>query len=457
VPDNETVLYRGASFELGRGPGYYGIWPTGVPRPPSIEWWPETAEGWQGAWARFTMLEPSGAFAPVGPAGPGGPSPEPAPAPAASTAPPAATAPLAATAPPATTGPASPGPVTGPYPVAGFPAGPGYAAGPPFAAGPGYGMPPGPVTASPVRTRTWTLVSAGLLGAGLVLGLIGLFPDYYGGSSLASQSADLVPHVLYLVAWLVSAGLILGGLARLRAGALLGLGVSVISGALFLVDAALAITGGQHLVGAGLVLSLAGWVLCTGGVVTAFLIGPTQEQGLPRFDKVRPVVTAVTTLAAIGAVIAYAAPWDSYTLRTANGAVHNETLGNAFASPGAVIFANVVVMVAVVALALAAALWRPGRLGGLLLAGAVIPLIAQAISAMIQIGQNPAGVFGLTPAEANRLGITISSGLTAVFWVYLALVIVLAAIAGWLALPPRTRQPRQLTPDQPPASQHIPA
>jgi len=88
VPDNETVLYRGAGFELGRGPGYYGIWPTGVPRPPSIEWWPETPEGWQGAWARFTMLEPSGAVAPVGPA----PSPEPAPAPA----------PATATAPPAT-------------------------------------------------------------------------------------------------------------------------------------------------------------------------------------------------------------------------------------------------------------------------------------------------------------------------------------------------------------------
>ncbi|HEU5420241.1 MAG TPA: hypothetical protein VFV41_21305, partial [Streptosporangiaceae bacterium] len=151
--------------------------------------------------------------------------------------------------------------------------------------------------------------------------------------------------------------------------------------------------------------------------------------------------------------------WDSFTLRTANGAVHTETLGNAFVSPGAVIFANVVVMVAIVAMAAAAALWRPGRLGGALLAGAVIPLIAQAISAMIQIGQNPAGVFGLTPAEVSRLGISIDSGLTAAFWVYLALVIVLAAMAGWLALPPRQKT-RPLPPQpasEPPASQHIPA
>ena len=403
MPDNETVLYRGASFELGRGPGYYGIWPTGVPRPPSIEWWPETPEGWQGAWARFTTLEPSGAFAPVSPVTPMGP------------------------------------------------AGP---AGPAAASGPGYGAPASPPANAQTRART----AAGLLGGGIVLGIIGLFPVYYGGSSLASSASDLVPHVIYLVAWLASALLIATGLTRLRAGTLLALGTSIVSGGLFLVDAALAITGGQHLVGSGLIISLAGWVLATAGALTAFWIGPSQARGMPRWDKTsRPVLTAVTALAAIGAVIAYAAPWDHYVLRTANGGVHSATLGNAFSYPGAVIFANVVVMVLVVALALAAVLWRPARLGAALLAGAVIPLIAQAISAMIQIGQNPAGVFGLTPAEASRLGVSVSAGLTAAFWVYLALVIVLAAMAGWLARPTR-QQSRPLAPEpQPPASQHIPA
>ena len=63
MPANETVLYRGARFELGRGPGFYGIWPAGAPRPPSIEWWPETPEGWQGAWSRFTGLETPATFA----------------------------------------------------------------------------------------------------------------------------------------------------------------------------------------------------------------------------------------------------------------------------------------------------------------------------------------------------------------------------------------------------------
>ena len=66
VPDNETILYRGASFELGHGPGYYGIWPAGTPRPPSIEWWPDTPEGWQGAWARYNALETPGTIVMTG-------------------------------------------------------------------------------------------------------------------------------------------------------------------------------------------------------------------------------------------------------------------------------------------------------------------------------------------------------------------------------------------------------
>ena len=57
VPENETTLYRGQNFEIGHGPGFYGIWPAGAPRPASIEWWPDTPEGWNGAWTRFTRLE----------------------------------------------------------------------------------------------------------------------------------------------------------------------------------------------------------------------------------------------------------------------------------------------------------------------------------------------------------------------------------------------------------------
>ena len=83
-------------------------------------------------------------------------------------------------------------------------------------------------------------------------------------------------------------------------------------------------------------------------------------------------------------------------------------------------------MVALVAVAVTAALWRPVRLGAALLAGATIPMVAQAISAFVQLGQvtSPAQ-FGISPGAAAQAGLTISSGLTPVFWIYCAFVVAL--------------------------------
>ena len=55
---------------------------------------------------------------------------------------------------------------------------------------------------------TAAIVAAALLGLGVILGIAGLFPDYFGGQSLASQADQLVPHLLYLIGWAVSGALI---------------------------------------------------------------------------------------------------------------------------------------------------------------------------------------------------------------------------------------------------------
>ena len=78
------------------------------------------------------------------------------------------------------------------------------------------------------------------------------------------------------------------------------------------------------------------------------------------------------------------------------------TAGYAFANPGPVIAGDVVVMVALVAVVVVAALWRPARLGWALADRCLlIPMVAQAISALIQAGQpvSPAS-FGYSPAVA---------------------------------------------------------
>jgi len=201
---------------------------TGNSRP--LEWWPETPEGWSGAWSRFTAIETPGTVVQVS----------------------QRTGPPAAGSPPAQ--PLSAGPLVG---------------------GPLAGRTAGAVTA------------AALLAIGVVCGLAGLFPGYLDGASLAQQPAQLVPHVIYLAAWTASAVLILLGGVRQRAGALLGVGTSAVTFGFFLADAGEVIAGGAHVAGPGLVLGLAGWLACAAGSAVAFRIRPRGGLGRGGGPRVR--------------------------------------------------------------------------------------------------------------------------------------------------------------------------
>jgi uncharacterized membrane protein len=299
--------------------------------------------------------------------------------------------------------------------------------------------------AVPVASQGRSIAAAGLLGAGVACGIAGLFPAYLSGASLASEPANLVPHVIYLAAWLASGLLIMAGGTWRRMGTLLGLGTSVVTFGYFFADLGTVISGGSSL-GAGLVLGLIGWLLCTTGAALA--AWPPGLAGAPRWQPARhgrlAITLAVTTLLAAGVAVAFAPSWDSYTLRTPAQVIQTVTAGNIFANPGPVIFGNVAVMVAFVAVAAAAALWQPARLGAALLAGALLPMAAQAISALIQLSQgiSPAQ-FGISASRAAQLGLTITSGLTAAFWIYFALVIALAGVCGWMFIQPRPRRQQE--------------
>ena len=270
--------------------------------------------------------------------------------------------------------------------------------------------------------------------------MAGLFPAYLGGSSLAQQAYQLIPHAIYLAVWTAAAVLILLGGVRLRMGALLSLGLSVVTFGLFFADAGAAIAGGGNTGGAGLVLALLGWLACAAGSVAAFAhrpAGPTGQPGQqdslarPRGAALGPVVMLV--LAGLGVAAAFVPAWDSFTLRTAAGQSQSLTAGNAFSNPGLVIAGNVAVMLAVAAVVFAAALWRPVRHGAVLLAGAVIAMAAQAISALVQAGGDTSSAqFGISPAQASRIGLTISSGLTPAFWIYCGFLVALVASCAWM-------------------------
>jgi hypothetical protein len=143
-------------------------------------------------------------------------------------------------------------------------------------------------------------------------------------------------------------------------------------------------------------------------------------------------------LAGLGTAAAFAPAWDSFTLRAASGQTQTITLGNAFANPAAVVAGNVIVMVALAAVVIVAALWRPVRYGAVLLAGAIIPMAAQAISALVQVGEATSPTqFGFTPAQVSQLGLTISAGLTPAFWIYCVFVVVLVVSCAWMLFTPR--------------------
>jgi hypothetical protein len=380
--DKVTIAYRGATYEIGRGRDYFGIWTVDGSRSQPLEWWPETQEGWSAAWTRFAILEAPDAITPVDRN--------------------------------ATRTGASFAPAIGPRSSG---------------------------------AASWAALAALLLGVGVALGIAGLFPDYLGGTSLAAQPDNLVAHVIYLAAWTASAVLIALGGSRLRIGALLATGLSVVTFGLFVADVGTVIAGGSHLAGAGLVLSLVGWLVCAAGSAVAFLIRPAGivgaddasrrlvTLGRPRGAALGPAILLV--LAGLGAAAAFVPAWDSFTLRTAAGQTQTFTAGNAFADPGPVIIGNVIVMVSLAAVVIVAALWRPVRYGAVLLAGAIIPMAAQAISALVQVGQATSPTqFGFTPAQASQLGLTISAGLTPAFWIYCVFVVALMVSCAWMLFTP---------------------
>jgi hypothetical protein len=404
VPEKAIISHRGEKYEIGRGKRFYGIWAIGAPYEAPIDRWPENHDGWQQAWARFAAIEVPGTITAVTRERKG-----------------------LRTVLQRRGQAADSGTV-------------GQAAVP----RPGHGAA--------------LLAGEGLLVLGVVLGLAGLFPSYEGGKSLLSQWDQVVPHLCYVIGWMVTAALVALSVARpsnaARLGALFGLGLSAVTFGLFVADLGEVVSAHVAL-GSGLVVSLLGWAACTAGSALALKAsGPRADepgqQGSPAQGRqahpsgpARPSrrhagPLALLVLAAIGTAAAFAPSWDRYTLVvTTTGTSQTVTAGNAFDNPALVIAGNVAVMLAIVAVAVLAALWRPARQGGWLLAGAIVPLAAEVPSAMIQVGQQATpGMFGISSSQAAAAGLTISAGLTGIFWVFLVFVISLIVSCAWLFTEP---------------------
>ena len=306
-----------------------------------------------------------------------------------------------------------------------------------------------PARTFPAATVSTEIVSAVLLVAGVACGAAGLFPPYLNGASIAHQPAGLLTHVIYLAVWSATAAAIVLG-SRQRTWALLGAGTSIVTFGFFLADAGTVMADGTRVMGAGLVLALISWLGCAAGSAMAFRLGQGHAGGPGKPRRSGTAAVAMLVVAAAGAAAAFAPAWDSYVLRTSAGQVQNVTAGNAFANPAPVIVGNVLVMAALIAVVTVAAVWRPARQGAVLLAGAVIPMAGQAVSALIQVREATSpSQFGIPPSQAAQAGLTISNGLTASFWIFCAFVIVLVVSCAWLFMTPEHAAPAS------PGSPHV--
>jgi hypothetical protein len=261
------------------------------------------------------------------------------------------------------------------------------------------------------RTRSLPVV---MLGAGIALGIAGLIPGYGGPTSIAKTPELLAPHVLYLAAWAASGTLIALGGTRLRVGALIGLGTSIVAFGRFFADFGYARV--DRAVDPGIVLGLVSWLACAIGSVLACRIRPAGQAPAARPGRHgghRVAGTITLLLAALGAAIAWVPPWDR---------IGSSTCCNAFDDPKLALVGDVAFLLAIAAVAIAVSFWRgPVRLGAALLGGAVVALVAQAIEAFI--GSARSGD-GLTPAA------WIYSAFVAVLVVYCVRMIVTSAPIG---------------------------
>ena len=268
-------------------------------------------------------------------------------------------------------------------------------------------------------------LALGIFGVALALGVAGLFPEYSAGTSLAHSPDELTTHLFYLAGFSVAA---LGVAATHRArdvGALVGVGLSIVLLGFYVTDVANALSGGGF--GGGLALSLASYVLAA--VASVVALRGRATLGAP--TRPHRSIALAGAVFSIGAAVAFAPAWDRFVVDlSSSGTVRIVTLGDAFANPGGVIAGNVVTMVLIATVPVLALAWTPARHGVALIAGGLVPLVALAIAAVVQLHERLGPeLFGVSASEASTDHLVVSSGFTGAFYIYVGCVAVLALLS----------------------------
>jgi hypothetical protein len=127
--------------------------------------------------------------------------------------------------------------------------------------------------------------------------------------------------------------------------------------------------------------------------------------------------TILVALLALATAGAFLPAWDHYTgTATSTGRTVSFNLGNAFSGPWQIVLGSVFVALVLVAIPILATRMRSRAAGAALVAGALIVLATQFTAAVVQVDHAvPPSIAGLSPAQANQLGLQLHMSLTGWF------------------------------------------
>jgi hypothetical protein len=128
-------------------------------------------------------------------------------------------------------------------------------------------------------------------------------------------------------------------------------------------------------------------------------------------------LTLLVALLALTTAGAFLPAWDRYVgLVTTTGRTVTFSLGNAFSGPWPLVAGNVLVAVALAAVPILASRLRDRTVAASVVVGSLLVLASQFTAAIVQVNQPvPPSVVGLTPAQADQLGLQLHMSLTGWF------------------------------------------
>jgi hypothetical protein len=262
-----------------------------------------------------------------------------------------------------------------------------------------------------------------LLSAGVHIAA--MFPAYTGNPpvSVASTPYELAEYICLAVGWLV-AGILVLSRVSVRGGVALGAGIAAVELGFLITDLAGSVQASGRGT-AGLWLAFAALALGGAGVLLGASVLPTGGPRLRPFDQTLDARAVMTVLVAVLAVVAFLPSWDKYEVINSAGHTTTVSLGNAFAQPAGIMAGELVAALAIGIISVVGAFWAPLSVGAWMMAGVVVALASQLISAAVQVNQPASLTIGGEPATVSLTW----------FWALdVAAAVALAGLALWSGL-----------------------